>query len=214
MRVSPRRLPIVVTLSLLTLACSAPASADPIQLVSGSILYSRANLATFTATGADGSVVHSEFGNFAQLPERWDADHSCLDCVPGSTIDLSQSESLTFGEPVGVGGSVRVGEVDFWIDSLVFHIASGSFMLPDSSNGTFQVSRPFSFDGVIMARSLAGEARTFSLVANGTATARFGGNDWFSTTYQFAAATPEPGTLLLMGGPAALALLRRRRTAA
>jgi hypothetical protein len=211
MRVCPHRIPILAALSFLALGRAAPATAEPIQLVSGSILYSRANLATIVADTAAGSSIHSDFGDF--LNDKWDADHACFDCVPGTTRSLSQSESLTFGVPVGVGGSVRVGDIDFWIDSLVFNVASGSFTVPDSSNSSIQVSRPFSFDGVITGRTLAGEARTFSLFGTGTASATFAGNDWFATSYQFAAATPEPGTLLLIGGPAALALLRRRRMA-
>ena len=209
MRVVPRRVLVVSMFVATVLGGAGAAAAEPIQLVSGAIAYSRGNLAEFAATADDNTIVRGEFGNFTT--ETWNPDHACFGCIPGSTIDLSQSESLAFGsEAMGVGGSVRVGGLDYWIDSLVFSIASASLTVPDSSNDARNVMSPFSFDGVITARSLAGETRTFSLSGIGLATARFTANDWVGTTYQFAAATPEPGTLLLLGGPA-LALLRRLR---
>ena len=210
MPVIAHRVLIVATLMTAVLGGASRAAAEPIQLVSGSIVYSRGNLAVFAAAGADDTIVRGEFGNSVG-GESWNPDHACFDCVPGSTIDLSQSDSLAFGnEATGVGGSFRVGAAEYWIESLVFQIAAGSFLLPDSENGDVRRSTPFSFQGVITGRTLAGAPLTLSLFGTGTATATFAGNDWFATSYQFAAATPEPGTLLLLGGPA-LALLRRRR---
>jgi hypothetical protein len=209
MPMSSQRVPIVVAVVAIALGGAWPAAADPIQLVSGAIFYSRGNLAQFAAGSDGGAIVHSDFGNFAA--EVWNANHACFDCVPGSAIDLSQSESLVFGnQEMGVGGSFRIADAEYWIDSLVFRITSGSVMLPDSTNGQVRLSSPFSFEGVISGRTLAGAALTLSLFGTGVGTATFAGNDWFATSYQFAAATPEPGTLVLLGGPA-LALLRRRR---
>jgi hypothetical protein len=211
MRRSGRAVPIVVALWV-TLAAAASAAADPIQLVSGTIHYSRQNLVTFNAVTADGAHLNSEFGNF--LTETWNPDHACFGCTPGSTIDLSQSESFTGPGgpgPISAGGGVRVGDIDYWTESLDFLIESGSFILPDSSGGAINFSAPFSFRGAFTGRSDAGTTLTFSFFGSGTATASFAGNDWFHTTYAFAAPTPEPGTLLLLGGPAALAFLRRRR---
>lgn len=210
MRRSRKAVPILVALWVIALGAAVPAAADPIQLVNGSILYSRANTARFSAGTADGAHLDSQFGNF--VTEAWNPEHACVGCVPGSTIDLSQSESFAGTDQTMIaGGSVRVGDIDHWIESLDFQIDSGNFMLPDSSGTAINLSSPFSFRGVITGRSQAGAALTFNFFGSGTATATFAGNDWFGTTYAFAAPTPEPGTLLLLGGPAALALLRRRR---
>jgi hypothetical protein len=85
--------------------------------------------------------------------------------------------------------------------------------LPDSANTSIDLSSPFNFRGIITGRSMSGTTLTLDLLGTGTATATFAGNDWSRTTYAFdtAAPTPEPGTLVLLGGPAALALLRSRR---
>jgi hypothetical protein len=107
---------------------------------------------------------------------------------------------------------VRVGGIDYWLQSMDFQIDAGSPILPNSANIAVNLNSPFSFRGVLVGRSTAGETLTFNFFGGGTATSMFFDNGWFATTYRFdAAPTPEPGTLLLLGGPAVLALLRRRR---
>jgi hypothetical protein len=110
-------------------------------------------------------------------------------------------------------GTLRAPGIDYFVQSLDFQIDAGSLVLPDSSGTTIDLSSPFSFRGVITGRSIAGTTLTLDLFAAGTATATFAGNDWARTTYAFdaAAPTPEPGTLILLGGPALFALLRSRR---
>jgi hypothetical protein len=207
-----RRVPILAAVLVLVLGAAAPAGADPIQLVSGRIVYSRLNPATFIAGSSDGPLVHGDFGNFQW--EVWNPAHACFDCIPGSSISLSQSESLGTGDDTAAaGGSVRVGDVDYWIESMAFQIAAGTFVLPDTTNASIRLTSPFTFTGVISGRTLSGEARTFTFAGSGSASALFADNDWFDTTYAFAAATPEPGTLLLIGGPALLALRRRKQDA-
>lgn len=210
MRALANQVPILAALWVVALGAAAPAGADPIHLASGSIHYSRGNLPQFSALTADGASIRSDFGDFAG--EIWNPDHACFGCAPGSTIGLTQSESFDGSDAfISAGGSVRVGDTDFWIQSLDFQIASGSFTLPDSSGGVEHLRSPFVFRGVIVGLSLAGETRTFDLSGTGTGTSTFAGNDWFATTYAFASPTPEPGTLLLLAGPAAVALIRRRR---
>jgi hypothetical protein len=214
MRAFPHRLLILAVLALTSAIAAAPAAADPIPLVSGVVSYSRLNLAQLSGNAATGENVNIQFGNL--LLDSRNPDHACFDCVPGSTISLSQSESFTLnGGDNAADGSVRVGGIDYWLQSINFQIDAGSPILPSSSNSAINLTSPFSFRGTIVGRTLAGETQTFNFFGGGTATSTFLDNDWFGTTYRFdpAAATPEPGTLLLLGGPAAFALLRRRRGA-
>lgn len=214
MRASPQRLLILAVLVLTASGAAAPAAADPIQLVSGTISYSRLNLGQLAGNAPTGENVNTQFGNL--LLDSRNPDHACFDCAPGSMISLSQSESFTTSPDASsnaADGSVRLGGIDYWLQSMEFHIDAGSPIFPNPSTGAITLTSPFSFRGTIVGRSLAGETQTFNFFGGGTATSTFLDNDWFATTYRFEAAapTPEPGTLLLLGGPAAFALLRRRR---
>lgn len=212
MRASPQRLLILAVLVLTASGAAAPAAADPIQFVSGSISYSRLNLAQLAGNAATGEHVNTQFGNL--LLDSRNPEHACFDCAPGSAISLSQSESFTANQDASnaADGSVKAGGIDYWLQSMELHIDAGSPIFPNSSTSAITLSSPFSFRGTIVGRSLAGETQTFNFFGGGTATSTFLDNDWFATTYRFEAAapTPEPGTLLLLGGPAAFALLRRR----
>ena len=213
MRVLTRRVPILALLVLI--GATAPAAADPIQLVNGTISYFRLSPGQLAGNAATGENINVHFGSL--LLDSRNPDHACFDCVPGSTISLSQSESYpNDDDTTGAGGSVNVGGIDYWLQSMDFQIDAGSLILPDSTNIAINVLSPFSFRGVFVGRSTAGETLTFNFFGGGLATASFFDNDWFATTYRFdaAAPTPEPGTLLLLAGPAALALLRRRRSGA
>lgn len=212
MRSFPHRLPILAVLTFTTLSAAAPAAADPIQLVSGAISYSRLNLAQLSGNALTGEHVKIAFGSL--VTDSWNPDHACFSCTPGSTISLSQSESFTNdGDPNAADGSVRVSGIDFWLESMNFQIDAGSLILPNSSTA-ITLSSPFAFRGVIVGRSTAGVTQTFNFFGGGTATSMFFDNQWFSTTYRFEAppAVPEPGTLLLLAGPSALALWRKRRS--
>ena len=211
MRACVRRLPILTI--LLLIGSSATATADPIQLISGNITYSRLNLAQLAGNAATGENINVQFGSL--LLDSRNPDHACFGCAPGSTISLSQSESYpNQDDTTGADGSVLVGGVDYWLQSLDFQIDAGSVLLPDSSGTRVDLTSPFTFTGVIVGRSTGGETRTFNFLGSGTAATTFLNNEWFGTRYEFADPTPEPGTLLLLGGPAALALLRRRRSQA
>ena len=211
MRAFPHRLPILAILTISTCGAAAPAAADPIQLVSGSISYSRLNPAQLLGNAPTGERINVAFGSL--VTDSWNPDHACFSCTPGSTISLSESESFTNdGDPNAADGSVKVGGIDYWLESMDFQIDAGSLILPNSSTA-ITLSSPFSFRGVVIGRSTAGETQTFNFFGGGTATSTFFDNRWFGTTYRFEAspAVPEPGTLLLLTGPAALALWRNRR---
>ena len=77
MRKSGKAVPFLVALYLSALG-AAPAAADPIQLVSGGIIYSWQNAARISAGTPDGTHLDSEFGNF--LTEMWNPDHACRSC--------------------------------------------------------------------------------------------------------------------------------------
>ena len=208
MRLVSRTLPILVALGVIVAGVPAPAAADPIPLVSGTIRYTRGAPGELSAQTLDGAQIDSIFGNFVR--EFWDPDHACTGCTPGSIIALSQTESFTNeDDAMAALGTVSADGVDYFVQSLDFQIAAASVALPDSANTTVDVSSPFSFLGLVTARSIAGTAIAWDLTGSGIATATFANNDWTRTAYEFGAATPEPGTLLLLGGPV-LALLRRR----
>ena len=204
-----RTFPLLGALLAVGVGTAAPVAAEPITLVSGTILYGRLNTATFNASSLAGPSIGADFGSL--VTESWNPDYACFACVPGTPISLSQSESLgTSDETAAVSGSVLANGIDYWIESLAFDIDAGTFAVPDSTTAAATLTSPFAFRGVITARSESGERLTFNFAGSGSATATFLNNNWFATSYQFAAATPEPGTLLLIGGPAILAAMRRR----
>lgn len=203
--------------AVLLLSVAGRAAAEPVTfLASGSILYSRADVAEFHALSMDGIEVSSQFGN--DFNESWNPDHACIGCTPGQRIDLSQSESFTNGTQDGIfaGGSVRVDNVDYFFDSMSFGINAHHIDIPDTTGrNAFINAGQFVFNGMITGTSDAGVTRMFHVHGKGTVSVDFGNNDWFSTNYKFAdasaAAVPEPGTMLLFGSGAVAALVRRRR---
>ena len=211
MRGLARRVPILAL--LLLIGATAPAAADPIQLFSGAVSYFRLDPGRLIGDATTGEHVNVQFGSLLLDSRR--PDHACFDCVPGSIVSLSQSESYPNQDATtGADGSVKVGGIDYWLQSLDFQIDAGSLILPNGPSTTVNLSSPFSFRGTIVGRSTEGETLTFNFFGGGTATATFFDNKWFSTSYRFEGVgpVPEPGTLLLLGGPALLALLRRHRS--
>jgi PEP-CTERM motif len=201
---------------LLLLSMAAPAWADRIELVSGGLFYSRQNSAEFRAVAPGGIEIISDFGGES---ESWNPDHACFGCIPGTRINLSQTESFNTPEDSAfVGGSVRVDDVDYWVDSMNIRINAPHLTIPDTSNSggaTIDAGR-FVFRSVIIGTSDAGVTRTFRFHGTGQASILFGNNDWFWTSYRFAdpaaaSPVPEPGTMLLFGSGALAALIRRRQ---
>jgi hypothetical protein len=161
------RLALVVV--LLLCGFTASASADPIDLTNGTVAYSRQNAAAFHATTDDGLLVRIDFGNDS---ESWNPDHACFACIPGTRLDLSQSESFASNgddELFFVVGMVRVGSVDYLVDSMNFSIDAGSVIVPDTSGDrsmTLNAGR-FLLRGMITGTSEAGVTRVFDLTGSG-----------------------------------------------
>jgi hypothetical protein len=141
----------------------------PIDLTNGTVAYSRQNAAAFHATTDDGLVVRIDFGNDS---ESWNPDHACFACIPGTRLDLSQSESFASNgddELFFVVGMVRVGSVDYLVDSMNFSIDAGSVIVPDTSGDrsmTLNAGR-FLLRGMITGTSEAGVTRVFDLTGSG-----------------------------------------------
>ncbi len=149
------------------------------------------------------------------------------------------SESWTFNGYGPVAGSVSsatllIASWDFdTMDTTVSHVASfdiNGILLTGVLDTAFKAN-PNTESGQLLWYTITLPSTTFAQLATGSATFNLslqngvgvlgvtpfngGGMDFSTLTVNTAAATPEPSTaVILMGGLAGLALLRRKRTAA
>jgi len=203
----------------------ASATAEPIQITSGSLVFPSSPIpitvelsgAGFTFTGRTGTqqVWLSPYGD-CQVPA----------CVPGSTVSLhtvgseatyifatATYQGQTFENFGGI--NARSGLLTEW---------TGSLELPANFAGG-SLSAPFAFSGFFrLTDDQTGLAQRVDLFGSGIATVTFVPygipefpNAFVTQAVRFdfadVAATPEPATLLLLGtGLGAIAAARRRRT--
>jgi hypothetical protein len=192
-----------------------PAAAEPVNILGGTIYYSRQNQATFNLTLLDGWM-SGEFGDNGS--ESWTPSHACFGCTPGSTIDPSVSESMPLSDDISAGGILNYRGVDYFISNLSFTIDSDPVRLPASFNtegvGMSSVAQ-FVLHGLVQGWTddhFSGQG--LSLLGYGKAQITvLGDGNWYATTFRFEdpAAVPEPGTLLLFATGAAGAFARWRR---
>jgi hypothetical protein len=150
-----------------------------------------------------------------------DPVETCGPCVPGSTLNLSSTVTM-FPGPLGfahIDGVVSTQPVDF-IGTFAFD--AGSIAVPDVAvGGSGSASSSFTFTGTLsgFADAELDDTPLFTALISGSGTARLhflntgAGITMGEMIYEIQdpAATPEPGSLVLIGSGGAFLALRRRR---
>lgn len=150
-----------------------------------------------------------------------DPVETCGPCAPGTSLNLSSTVTM-FPGPLGfahIDGVVSTQPVDF-VGTFAFN--AGSIAVPDVAvGGAGSASSSFTFTGTLsgFADAEFDDTRLFTALISGGGTARLhffnagAGVTMGEIVYEIQdpAATPEPGSLLLIGSGGALLALRRRR---
>jgi hypothetical protein len=225
------RLVAAAAFTLLSIGLTAQASADPISITSGQISFQRRDPATFTLVLTSGSLM-GQSGDTSD-PESaapW-PPYACNSCTPGATLNPSLTQEWTVSNQEGpfLDGNLVWNGTAYTLKSFSFGISADQVTVPStlsntqpeggSSYGSSNAS-PFTMHGDIVGMAADGSLVGLTLFGGGNVIVGFIRDtstlpiSWFSTTYRFAqapAATPEPATLLLLGGGVAAAFARRRK---
>jgi hypothetical protein len=223
----------VISAVLLFAAVPVSVEADPIVITGGTFVTTTTppREATFTLTGADGSVfdVDWDSGGFVSAAV-------CNSCPPGATVNpgarylitgepfFGQSELPATGSATGVAFAGEPNPLMRWVTFTGDLSFTGSgVQLPAIAPSEFEsiiVEMPFSFAGVLNGYDIfrRDTLLLFSSELTGSGTARlrfsgspFGGFTYRQTEYEFVDPVPEPGTMTLVGSVGLLAALARRR---
>lgn len=207
---------------VVVLALSTVASADPIQITSGSLIWRGGTSADITANSATGSLAIQVHGyDAAGIFGPWSTCTGTAYCTAGGTINLVAAWS-----GLDLPGEMTYQGVTFPLslhsdnDPSVSMQWSGVLELPDDFAGQ-TLTAPFSFSGFVLPIGTP-EAPSLTLTGHGTATLSFAPYPpgVFPGAFTLAAArydfepTPEPASLILLGtGIAGTWATRRRRKA-
>jgi hypothetical protein len=200
------------------LVIAAPAAAEPVRIVTSGNIYQLVE---------DGETGASFFGSgFALTGAEVDiiSDQLCWPCTPGRTLDLSTTIHLSAFPPGSATVDGRSYDEVFLGGSL--DVDAGSVIVPDVPlGGPYpRLETSFTFTGLL--QGFADVTRTgtplFSLLVSGNGRTSLGffnyptqngiTTDGWRLEFEQAAATPEPGSLLLFASGAAWFVRRRRRS--
>jgi hypothetical protein len=209
---------------LLPLALLAqPASADPLRITSGAFLFDIEG-DTFTFHGNGFALATTEFLNFTTniFPARCgNRAFDLCEEAEGSLSDWSfrSADEQLLGRGNAILDGVNATNVDFVgtirVDAVPTRVSSGGAL-------EFDFAAPFSFEASIRGIQAGEELFARQFIGNGQFHVRYEqlilhpgfvmrNADADTLFYTFAAQTPEPGTLLLLGSGLAAAAVRRRR---
>jgi len=220
-------LKFVLLLCLAGLLPAAAATADPISIVSGSMVTGATDsYARLSLTGRGGNMIDSQWPGLSL---------ACQVCVAGGLASpkarfLYDNVPFVWGDPFA-SGSATIDGVTY--PKLFFSgdlsVTGSSFVLPEiagSDDHLIVFAQPFSFTATISGydRLREGPNEVHPLFATtwtgrGMADIRFMGVSlegqshymYLGTTYEFAEPVPEPATVLLCATGMAV-VLRRRHT--
>jgi hypothetical protein len=216
---------VFLSLCLIGLVPAAPARAEPISIVSGSMVTGATDsYARLSLRGGGGNRIDSQWPGLSL---------ACQTCVAGGLASpdarfVYDNVPFVWGDPFA-SGSATIDGVTY--PKLFFSgdltVTGGSFVLPEivgSDDRLIVFAQPFSFTGTISGydRLQEGPNEVRPLFATtwtgaGTADVRFLGVSldgqshytYLGTTYDFAEPVPEPATLFLCATGMAVVLRRR-----
>jgi hypothetical protein len=215
MRKSVRTLIVFAVVGPAALTGATHAAADPVIVISGSMLYQRSDTFGFTFRLSNGARISAD-----TITEGWMPSHACSPCEPGSTLTPSVTEAFAASDPVQeLFGSVEWEGTIFKLTDLSFSIAAGPVVIPNPPiEGTGMISlsdwAQFTLQGLATGMTADGLTTTLNLIGQGRVNVGIdSASNWFDTQYIFEdpAAVPEPATLLLFGSGALMAVRMRRK---
>jgi hypothetical protein len=216
---------IICAATVILAAAATPALADPINIISGSLVMEwpggntgPVNLVGtrgFTMTGGAGFFTGIGLFDQCGLPE----------CPPGASVEfnlgLSGSSGAIFGVMTVDGNQFAITDSQDANANLLLHFG-GSFIAPAMGPAQATVSAPFSLTGQALAVDSVNQTAVDDQIFGhgiGTVTllpynpAAGFPPSWVArrVRFDFLQPTPEPSTLLLIGTGTLVPLIRKRR---
>jgi PEP-CTERM motif-containing protein len=216
---------IACAASLIVFAVTVPARADPINIVSGSLFMERpgGEYGPVNLVGTRGFTFTGEAGFYTGLGLFYQC--GVPECPPGARVefnlDLSGSSGAIGGVMTIQGDQYPVSD-NLDAEANLFLRFDGSFVAPAMGPAHMTVSAPFSLTGEASAfNALGGFAHDDEVFGHGIGTVSLVPYNpeagfppsWVarSVRFDFAAPTPEPSTLLLVGTCMLVPMMRRIR---